>query len=342
VNHLTRGRVVKVLLAGGAICAGSLLLALLLDVRTTADGRQLTILSFWSEGSTDRFAFFQLRLPRVLGAAVIGAGLATAGCAFQAALRNPLAEPFTLGISSGSSLFAVLAIRLGLEQWLGQGGVGIAALVGAGITVLLVWRLANVGGTLPAATLLLAGITIAMFCGAATMLIQYTASFSDVYRMVRWMMGGLDDIRTMPLLWTGMGTLFGIGVLQFQARSLNALSTGRDSASSLGVSADRVTAITLGTASLVVGASIALAGPIGFVGLMVPHAMRALVGPDHRILLPASALGGATMLVLCDAIARDALSYGQLPVGVVTALLGGPFFLRILAREKTRGGLWGG
>ncbi len=286
--------------------------------------------------------FYTFRLPRVLAAVCVGAGLSAAGCAYQAVLRNPLAEPFTLGISSGSALAAVIAIRFGLDQsFLGYTGIGIAALLGAACTVTIVWRLGRVGEHLPPATLLLAGVTIASFCGAATMLIQHTADFGQVYRSVRWMMGGLDGTLAGPLVRTSLGVGVGCAVLLSIARNLNALSAGPDAAASVGVNPVKTATIAFFTASLIVGATIALAGPIGFVGLLVPHAMRALVGPDHRVLLPTSMISGATTLVLCDSIASEALTDTQLPVGVVTALLGGPFFLYLLLRRSGRTQLWG-
>ena len=287
--------------------------------------------------------FFLARLPRILAAFVVGAGLAAAGCAFQAGLRNPLAEPFTLGISSGSALFAVIAIRFGLDQTaLGGSAIGASAFVGSAVTVYAVWRLGRVGTSLPPATLLLAGITLATISAAATMLIQYTADFSEIGRMVRWMMGGLDWIRYTELVRTTIFVGVGVLVLLYLARDLNALSAGPDAAASVGVNPRRSLTLAFAVGALIVGATIAIAGPIGFIGLMVPHAMRGIVGPDHRALLPASMLTGGVTLAVCDTIARVVLFPSQLPVGVVTALLGGSFFLYLLVREKSRSRLWGG
>jgi iron complex transport system permease protein len=286
---------------------------------------------------------FQFRLPRVLGGALVGAALSGSGCAFQAALRNPLAEPYALGVSSGASLAAFIAITLGIDvTFLGQTGVGLAALAGAAATVIVVWRLARVGNELPPATLLLAGITIALFCSAGSMLVQYLAGFGEMQRMIRWLLGGLDGLLFPPLVRAAPAVAVGLLLLLAMGRDLNALAAGGDAAASVGVAPARATAMAFATASLLVGAAIALAGPIGFVGLMVPHACRALVGPDHRVLMPCAMLGGATLLILCDTVARVALAPAELPVGVVTALLGGPFFLYLLLREKTRGRLWGG
>jgi iron complex transport system permease protein len=280
------------------------------------------------------------RLPRALAGAVAGAGLAASGVAFQGILRNPLAEPFTLGVSSGAALGAVIAIRLGLDAVLGAQAVPLAAFAGSMASVTLVWRLSRVGSSHPPATLLLAGITLAFFCSAASMLVQYTASFSESYRIVRWMMGGLDWILYKDIVPSAAVVAIGVVALGACARDFNALAAGADAAASVGVAVDRVVAISFVAASLIVGAVIAFAGPIGFVGIIVPHVMRALVGPDHRVLLPTAVFGGAGLVIVADTAARSIISPAQLPVGVVTALLGGPFFMFLLLGEKGRSRLW--
>jgi iron complex transport system permease protein len=342
--HLTRRRLFITVALASAFLGAALLAALLLDVQVAADGsRHLSVLACWDHASVDRDIFLKFRLPRVLAGAVVGAGLAGAGCAFQATLRNPLAEPYTLGISSGSALAAVLAIRLGLDRTpLGYPGIGLSALLGATATVYGVWRLGRVGRALPAATLLLGGVTVAMFCSAASMLVQYTADFSEVHRMVRWMMGGLEATEYGALGLTAAAVAFGLGILLTLSRPLNALSAGSDAADSVGFAPGRIVTISFVTASLLVGATIALAGPIGFVGLVVPHTVRLLAGPDHRVLLPTAMVCGASLLILCDAVAHLLLAPDQLPVGIVTALLGGPFFLLLLVREKGSASLWSG
>jgi iron complex transport system permease protein len=339
--HLRGARLAASIALFALAAALAAVLALLLDF-DVGRGSRLRLSDLGDLLDTDS-TLFRYRLPRVLGGALVGAALSGAGCAFQAALRNPLAEPYALGVSSGASLAAFIAIQFNVdESFLGQSGVGLAALAGAAATVVLVWRLARVGKELPPATLLLAGITIALFCSAGSMLVQYVAGFGETQRMVRWLMGGLDGLLFPALGRSTPAVAVGLLLLLALARDLNALSAGGDAAASVGVAPARATAMTFATASLLVGAAIALAGPIGFVGLMVPHASRALVGPDHRALMPCAMLGGAALLILCDTIARVALAPSELPVGVVTALLGGPFFLYLLLREKTRGRLWGG
>jgi iron complex transport system permease protein len=331
-----RGLIVR--LAGAAgFAALATALALLVDVETTAHGRALVYLDprdLVGDGDL-AFAFWTYRVPRVAAGLLCGAALATAGVTFQAVLQNPLAEPYTLGVSAGASLAAVIAIRLGAHAW-----IGVAAIVGAGLAVVLVWRLARVDGGLPPATLLLAGITLTMFCSAASVLIQYTADFSEVYEILHWTMGGLDVLaprvgRAAPFLGVGLV------VLLVHARALNALAAGPEAAASVGVAPHRATAIGFIVASLLVGVTIAVAGPIGFVGLIVPHALRALLGPDHRSLAPAAMLAGGGFLTLADAIGRVVIARSELPVGVVTALLGGPFFLVLLTGEKRQSRLWG-
>jgi iron complex transport system permease protein len=339
IARLTVARLVGAVAACAALAAVAILLALLLDIDVAHGSRlRLTALSDLGEQR-----FLDYRLPRVLGGALVGACLAGAGCAFQAVLRNPLAEPYALGVSSGASLAAFVAIQLGIDRsFLGQSGVGIAALLGAAGTVLVVYRLARVGQDLPPATLLLAGITIAMFCSAGSMLVQYVAGFGETQRMVRWLMGGLDGLMFPALARSVAPIGAGLVLLLFLGRDLNALSAGGDAAASVGVEPARATGLAFATASLLVGGAIALAGPIGFVGLVVPHALRALVGPDHRVLLPCAMLGGAALVVACDTASRIVLAPAELPVGVVTALFGGPFFLYLLLRERTRSRLWGG
>jgi iron complex transport system permease protein len=312
-------------------------IAPLLGVVSDEQGRHLSLLSraALQDGTTEH-AILWIRIPRVLACLLVGAALASSGAGLQAILRNPLAEPFTLGISSGSALAAVIAIRVGVEAWLGAAGVGLAALVGAAATLLVVWSLARTEKNLPAATLVLAGVTVSMFCSAASVLIQYTSDFSEVSRMLRWMMGGLESMRMTTVGWASVPILLGISTLIFFARELNALAAGEESAASVGVSVARTQSIVFAVASLLVGVSIAVAGPVGFIGLIVPHAIRGVMGPDHRLLIPASALGGAALLLLCDSFARMVAAPAQLPAGAVTAVLGGPFFIFILVGKKWR------
>lgn len=334
-RRLDAARMTSILVGCALVCALVAVLAPMLG----RDGRgSLTFLplrAIWSD-DTDGLVF-AVRLRRVVASLLCGGALAAAGCAFQAVLRNPLAEPFTLGVSSGASLAAVIAIRLGLHDVAGTAGVSAAAVVGALGAVAVVWQIGRVGATLPPATLVLAGVTVSMFASAAAMVVQYTADFVDVSRMVRWMMGGLEWTPYATLARTAPPIVLGVGVLWWLGRDLNGLAAGPEAAASVGVDVGRTQTVAFAAASLLVGASIAVAGPIGFVGLIVPHALRALLGADHRALIPASTLLGAATLVVCDTIAR---LLHELPVGVVTALFGGPFFLALLVRGKRRADLW--
>ena len=341
-GRLTVTRLAFAVLACMTIAVVIAMIAPHIGIRFDRSGRHLELLGFEAyTPNTPAHQVFWIRVPRVLAAMLVGGALAGAGCALQALLRNPLAEPFTLGISSGSSLAAVLAIRIGIEGSFGGAGVGAAALVGAIATLLVVWRLARIGKQLPPATLILAGVTMSMFCSAASVLVQYTSDFAEVSRMLRWMMGGLDSMRLSAVGTAAPAILGALIVLVLYARELNALAAGTEVAASLGVAVARTQIVVFATASLLVGAAIALAGPIGFIGLIVPHALRALLGPDHRLLLPASVLGGGVLLTLCDTLARLLIAPAQLPTGAVTAVLGGPFFVMILVGQKRRAALWG-
>ena len=347
VKRLTAPRLVATLACALLFLVAALIIGLVVGVHTTGGSRRLELLdlaralSGGPGAEREAQVFFLSRLPRALAGAVAGAGLAAAGVTFQALLRNPLAEPFTLGVSSGAALGAVIAISLGLDAALGASAVPFMAFAGSLASVALVWRLARVGSARPPATLLLAGITLAFVCSAATMLVQYTATFSESYRIVRWMMGGLDWIPGADLARSAVVVGAGLGALLLLSRDLNALAAGAEAAASVGVHVERTVGVGYVSASLVVGAVIAFAGPIGFVGIIVPHALRALIGPDHRALLPASILVGAGFVVLADTVARTVIAPEQLPVGVVTALVGGPFFLFLLMSEKGRSRLWG-
>jgi iron complex transport system permease protein len=289
--------------------------------------------------SPDREIFFVARLPRVLFGALVGGALATAGVLFQAILRNSLADPFTLGVSAGSSLGAFIAIWLGLETVVaGIPTTSIAAFIGAFLTIVLVFFIARTSGAIPTFTLILAGVTLNFIFFAVMMFIHYAANFNQSYLMTRWTMGSLDtaDMRTVlgaaPFV---IGCLVG---LMWIAAQLNPLSAGEDWATSRGVDVRRVKTFCYFIASILTGAVTAFSGPIGFVGLIVPHTVRLVIGPDHRLLIPASFFLGSAFLVLCDTAARTIFAPTEIPVGVITALLGGPFFIALLKRK--RGNLW--
>ena len=277
------------------------------------------------------------RLPRVALAIVTGASLSLAGVTFQALLRNPLATPYTLGISSGASFGAVVAL-LGGEalhlSWMQVGTVPVMALAGAFLSVAVVYGIARGRGpTLSTSTLLLGGVCIAFFFGAMTLFLHYLADLGHSYLMMRWMMGALDigDLSRMTpaLPLVALGTLMLLAI----ARNLNMLAGGELVARSRGVDVRRTQQLAYLGASMITAAVVGVAGPIGFVGLVVPHTMRLLVGPDHRVLMPAALLVGGAFLVLCDLLARVLLAPTEIPVGVITAMTGGPFLIWLLRRQ---------
>lgn len=285
----------------------------------------------WAD-NVDAQIFFIARLPRVLAGALVGAALAAAGVVLQALLRNPLATPFTLGVSSGAALGAVLALTSGLAvSLLGLTAVPLAALGGALVGTLLVYLLATSRRHgISTNVLLLAGVTLNAFFAAIITFVQYLADFADWLRTARWLLGNLDVssyapiVAALPLL----GAAFAIFALL--PRALNLMTLGEDVAAARGVDVARAQHLSFAAASLATGAAVSLAGPIGFVGIIVPHLVRLLVGSDHRLVLPVSACVGAAFLVACDLVARTVLAPVELPVGVITAMIGGPFFLWLL------------
>jgi iron complex transport system permease protein len=278
--------------------------------------------------------FWHLRLPRVLAAFFAGAGLAIGGAAFQALFRNPLATPFTLGVASGAAFGVALASRLGIAVALAGVGVDtVAALAGAMLAVAVVWGLTHLRPAFSTMVLLLAGVAMSFFFSSLILFLQYTASLGDSYRIVRWLMGGLASVDWGGLLQMVPFVMIGIAALGLRARELDLLSIGSDVASSRGVDVPGTRRWIFLATSVMVGGVVATCGPIGFVGLMAPHICRLLLGAEHRLLLPAACLFGGAFLALCDAAARTVLAPVELPVGVITAFLGGPFFLWLLLRR---------
>lgn len=288
----------------------------------------------WSD-NVDAQIFFIARLPRVLAGALVGTALAAAGVVMQALLRNPLATPFTLGVSASAALGAMLAIALDLDVGVAGAAVPLASLAGAFVGTAAVYLLATrVNRVLSTNVLLLAGVTLNTFFSALITFVQYLVDFADWYRTSRWLLGNLDVGSFEPIV--ASLPLVGVSLILFALlpRALNLLSLGEDAAASRGVDVGRAQRIAFLSASLATGAAIALAGPIGFIGIVVPHLVRLLVGSDHRVVLPASMLFGAAFLVICDLIARTVMAPIELPVGIVTAMIGGPFFLALLLRRS--------
>lgn len=285
--------------------------------------------------NVDAQIFFIARLPRALAAALVGASLAAAGVVFQALLRNPLATPYTLGVSTGASLGAMLAITFGWTvPLLAVPAVSASALIGAMGSVLIVYWLArarHVG--LSTTVLLLAGVTLNAFFSALILFVQYIGNFADIYRAMRWLMGNLDVSSYRPLAGALPIVLIASAIFVWLAKPLNLMAAGAGAAESRGLDVHRTQRLAFFSASIITGAAVSVGGPIGFVGIIVPHLVRLAAGADHRILLPTAAFGGGAFLVACDVIARTVLAPVELPVGIVTATIGGPFFLWMLVKK---------
>jgi len=279
---------------------------------------------------------WRVRIPRVGLAAAVGASLATAGVLFQAILRNPLADPYILGVSGGAALAGVAVLSLGASFGVGYMAVPPAAFVGAVATILGLLAVVGPAGRLSSHTLLLTGVVFNAFASAIIVFVASLSGFAEGASIFLWLIGSVSDARADVAGWVVLFLAVGLGCAVPMARSLDLLALGEETASALGVDAERVKRLLLVSASLMVGAAVAVAGLIGFVGLVVPHLLRLVLGPDHRQLLPASALGGAAFLVLCDTGARMFPGGPDLPVGAVTALAGGPFFLWLLRRSSRR------
>lgn len=282
--------------------------------------------------SPDHEIFFFARLPRVILAALGGAALAVTGVLFQCMLRDPLAEPYTLGVSSGASVGAVLAICLNFPA------TGVASLVGAGAILLIVLAMSMQGRRLSSFTLLLTGVTLNSMSFAIILFLHSVASFSQSFVISRWLMGGVDAIEYSTLAWLAAAVLIVTAFVTLRAPRWNLLAMGEDWTDSRGVSPGALTITGYVAGSILTGLVTSLTGPIGFVGLIVPHALRLKFGADHRVLLPCSFFLGGAFLCLCDTLSRTLIPPTDIPVGVLTALCGGPFFLWLL--RTRRRSLW--
>jgi iron complex transport system permease protein len=335
-----RARLALTLLVFGAIAVATCVLAPLVGTSNISLSRAFDR-SIPFDQNVDAQIFFIARLPRVLAGALAGATLAAAGVVFQAMLRNPLATPFTLGVSAGASLGAMLATVFGASLALGPlspvplSPVALSSLAGAAIASAIVYWLATpYRRPMSTSVLLLAGVTLNSFFSALIMFVQYLADFAQVARAIRWVMGDLDVGGFQPILAVLPLVAIAFALFAVLPSSLNLLSVGNDAAAARGVDVPRAQRIAFISASLATAAAVSLAGPIGFIGIVVPHLVRLLVGVDHRIVLPASALFGASFLILCDLAARTVMAPVEIPVGVITAILGGPFFLWLLVRQN--------
>ncbi len=320
------------------ILAGSIAVSLFVGVTDIGIVRGITgLFHGWREGYTgltqlEKEIIFSIRLPRILFAGIVGASLSMAGAVFQALLRNPLADPYILGISGGAAVGAIIGILIGAAA-LPLGIPGLAFL-GAVLTVITVFGIARTGAQLRSNTLLLAGVIVNAFFSAIIMFLISTSTSSDIHNVMFWLMGDLSLATTGEIALTGTILLAGFAVLYAYARPMNLIVVSEETALQLGINVEKAKKILFVAASLITGAAVSVSGIIGFVGLVIPHLMRMVFGPDHRMLLPASFLFGASFLVIADTIARTLMAPGELPVGVITAICGAPYFIYLLRKGK--------
>jgi iron complex transport system permease protein len=284
-----------------------------------------------STGGTLETIIWRIRLPRTLLAALVGATLSLGGLVFQALLRNPLAEPYILGISGGSAIGAIIGILMGLSRF---PGVSVTAFIGSMATLALLLVMSAGQTILKKDTLLLSGVIVNAFCAAVIMFLVSITQDSRLHNIIFWMMGDLSltDMRQVAILTATLVPCF--MVLFYLSNSMNLLLLGKEMAQSLGVNIKVVMVLLLVITSFMVSATVSYCGLIGFVGLVMPHLLRLALGPDHRVLVPACVLGGGTYMVFCDLLARVLPEQGEMPAGVVTALIGAPLFIYLLKRSR--------
>ena len=276
---------------------------------------------------------WQIRLPRVVLAALIGLMLSVSGVILQGILRNPLADPYILGISAGGAVGAAIAIAVGsqfLLLWVGS--VPITAFIFALLAVFIVYELSKSAGKTSAETLILAGVALSSFCAAIlSLIIILTGNLQSIYF---WLLGSLSSANWNNVLTVIPAAIIGAGVAYFYSKDLNALLLGEEMASTLGVEVENTRLVLIGISSLMTAAAVSVSGLIGFIGLIIPHWVRLMVGPNHRILIPVAALSGMLFMVLADTFARTILSPMEIPIGIIMALVGAPFFLYLLRRRR--------
>ena len=281
-----------------------------------------------------------IRTPRVILSVLVGMGLAITGAAMQGLFRNPMAEPYVLGMSSGAACGAALAIVLGVGKVFGSLSIPVLAFIGATTTIFVVYDIARTEGKVPTETLLLAGIAVGFFLHAVVSFLKIIASHEALRDVVLWLMGSFALATWGDVKMVIAPILLGVGLLYLFSRELNALQFGEETAMYLGMEVETVKRILLVASALITAVAVSVNGIIGFVGLVIPHVVRLIIGPDHRILLPASALCGAIFLVLCDTLARTVAELQEIPIGIITAAIGAPYFVYLLRRRKKAISWW--
>jgi iron complex transport system permease protein len=336
VRPLTPKRVAWICLGLGVVLFAAAVISLRMGaypisiadiVKTLFNG----MLGRWDDIPSEyRSIVFRIRLPRILLGILVGASLSTAGSGFQALLRNPLADPYVLGVSSGAALGSIISLILAPHA---PGAIQAAAFAGAAATIAAVYLLGRRGGQLDSATLLLAGIVAASFLSAVIMFLMTV--MSDVGRrgMAFWLMGDLASQPSVNPAWLYLLFIIGAGSIYTTSSDLNLILTGEQEARHLGVNVHRVKLVVYVAASMLTGLAVSVSGAIAYVGLIVPHLMRMMFGSDYRVLIPTSALGGAILIVLADTLARTVVSPTEVPVGAMTALVGAPVFIYLMRRR---------
>ncbi|MDF1589886.1 MAG: iron ABC transporter permease [Desulfobacterales bacterium] len=313
-----------------------LLAAMLLGLSAGSTGSSLTavVQTIWGKNDIDptlAAIIWRIRLPRVLLAALVGATLSVGGLVFQALLRNPLAEPYILGISGGSAIGAIIGILLGVSPF---PGVSLFAFIGSMATLLLILMMVSGQTILKRESLLLSGVMVNAFCAAVIMFLVSLTQDSRLHNIIFWLMGDFSMVDARQVAILAATLLPGMILIFWFAHPMNLLLAGKEPAQSMGVHVKAVTVTLLVATSFMVSATVSHSGLLGFVGLVMPHLLRLLLGPDHRVLVPACILGGSTYMVLCDLLARILPEQGEMPAGVITAMIGAPLFIFLMKTSK--------
>ncbi len=338
MNILTRKKVIVISILLGILLGLVILFSIMVGSVKVKPLRSITILFQSILGlkgagtETERAIILSLRVPRALLAGLVGAGLSVSGAIFQALLRNPLADPYILGVSSGAAVGAIIAILMGLSTL--SIGLPLASFIGALLTIFIVFNFGRQDGKIHPNTLLLAGVIIGSFLSALIMFFISISQKEELHTIIFWLMGDFSFSNPQAVYMISPYIFFGFIFLYLRARQLNLILSGEESALQMGVDVERLKLISYLLASLITAASVSVCGLIGFVGLIVPHSVRLIFGPDHRLLLPSAALIGASFLIASDTFARTLLAPTELPVGVITAAFGGPFFIYLLRTRK--------
>lgn len=345
VNTTLRGLTLTLTLAAlllGGIVASAVLGQLPVSAAEVGGSllRSLGIQNAWAPtDSIVESTLWVVRFPRIAMAMVVGAALAVAGAVMQAIFGNPLAEPGVVGVSSGAALGAAIAIVVGVAA-LGASAIALFAFVGGLLATLLVYFVSRANGRTEVVTLLLTGIAVNAFAGAGLAFLLFVADSGSREQIVFWQLGSLNGSRWSEVLIVALVTAIGLVAAVVLARPFDLLALGERNARHLGVNVERLRIVSIVIVALLTGVAVAFVGIIAFVGLVVPHAMRMAIGPAHRPLIVASAVGGAVLLVLSDLLARSVVPGGDLPIGLLTSLVGGPFFFYLLFRQRRQSGGW--